>query len=182
MFIEARVALLAVRSIRMLKFLHWYLNKAANLTMYLFGGLVEGTLKDYIDYQLGSALLFGMCCLIVVFMVGGTAVASRYNSTEEARAGLWAIVFLSISPLFGTLLPIITIIGLIWFIVRLVATAFELDLRDVLSLSKLSDLYYEVRSRYLEFKSKMKTRIPIKKEDCAYRNNYCPACSREYNK
>lgn len=181
MFIEIHVVLLVIRSTRMLKFLHWYINKAVDLTIYLYKGFVDYSREDYTGYMVGVCMTIGIICFIIAVMTGLMSIGGRHSDNKEgAQISLSFASAAILVPLIGALLPILAVIALLCFIVYLVITAF--DLRDVISLSKLSDLYYKARSHYLEFKSKRQAKNLIKRVDCAYRNNYCPACNREYNK
>ncbi len=165
----------------MLKFLHWYINKAVDLTIYLYKSFVDYNREDYTGYMVGVCLVGGITCLLVSIMTGLGSLGRRHKDNQElAQISLAFTLVLVLLPLIGVLLPLLVIITILCFIVYLIITAF--DLRDSISLEIFSNIYYKLRDQYLKLKSKMKARAPIEKQNTAYRSNSCPACSREYNK
>jgi hypothetical protein len=165
----------------MLKFLHWYVNKAIDLTIYLYKGFVDYSREDYTGYMMCVCLIAGLSCLLIAVITGLASIGGRVSdSREAARISLFFTSMTISLPLISALLPALACIALLCFVVYLVLTAF--DLKDSISLDVLHDTYYKLRSRYLEFKSKRQAKKPIEKKDCAYRSNFCPVCSREYNK
>lgn len=162
----------------MLKFFHWYINKAIDLEMYLVTPIFDIPRNDHTVFMVALLFIIDACCFLGAIGAGFGAISDE--DSTAARIAIAAIVILIISPFVVATLPLLTSIAALLFILRLFIIAFELEGR--LSLGILPDLYYKIRSRYLEFKSKRQAKKPIEKKDCAYRSNFCPVCSREYNK
>jgi len=176
MFIEAHAALLAIRSTRMLRFLHWYINKAVDLEMYLTAPLVDFSRSEHTAFMVGLLIIL-VAANLLIFVVAGIGAICDEDSTA-AKISIAAVISLALSPFIVAAMSLLIGIVAILFILRISSIAFKVE--DKLYIA--SDWYYKLRALYLEFKSKMKTRTPIKKQDCAYRSNYCPVCNREYNK